>query len=163
MRDQILLFREILALLVFATFSTFWTGLVFPLSPEPFFYSHTQIGLFGLVGLVGAIAATGADKLADREYEQQVAGFSLALLLASWRLIAFLPRSIAALLIDIVLLDLSVQAVYLTNQSIIFDYHPNARSRLVGSYMIFYSIGSAIARSSQLWLRPKPDGLAYRC
>ena len=144
LRDQVLLVRGILALLVFAAFSTFWTALVLPLSTVPFSYSHTQIGLLGLVGLAGAIAATGAGKLADRGHAQWVTGFSLALLLASWGFIALLPRSIPALLIGVVLLDLAVQAVHVTNQSIIFDHHPNARSRLVGGYMVFYSIGSAI-------------------
>ncbi|AGT09376.1 MFS transporter [Paracoccus aminophilus] len=49
-----------------------------------------------------------------------------------------------ALLIGVVLLDLAVQAVHVTNQSIIFERHPQARSRLVGGYMAFYSLGSAI-------------------
>ena len=47
-----------------------------------------------------------------------------------------------------VLLDLAVQAVHVTNQSIIFARHPAARSRLVGGYMVFYSIGSAIGAIS---------------
>lgn len=142
--DRILLVRGILALLVFAAFSTFWTALVLPLSVAPFGYSHTQIGLFGLVGMAGAIAATGAGRLADRGLGQLTTGVSLALLLASWGLIALLPFSIPALLIGVVLLDLAVQAVHVTNQSIIFDLHPQARSRLVGGYMAFYSLGSAI-------------------
>lgn len=144
LRDRVLLVRGLLALLVFATFSTFWTALVLPLSAAPFSYSHTQIGLFGLVGLPGAIAATGAGRLADRGLGQRVTGLSLTLLLASWGLIALLPKSIPALLLGVILLDLAVQAVHVTNQSIIFDRHPEARSRLVGGYMVFYSIGSAI-------------------
>lgn len=142
--DQILLVRGILALLIFASFSTLWTALVLPLSSEPFHYSHTQIGLFGLAGLAGAIAATGAGRLADRGFGQRTTGVSLALLLASWGLIVLLPWSVALLLIGVVLLDLAVQAVHVTNQSIIFDRRPQARSRLVGGYMAFYSLGSAI-------------------
>ena len=68
MHDHFLLVRGFLALLIFATFSTFWTGLVLPLSAPPFSYSHTQIGLFGLVGMAGAIAARRAGELADRGY-----------------------------------------------------------------------------------------------
>lgn len=142
--DRILLVRGILALLIFAAFSTFWTALVLPLSAAPFDYSHTQIGLFGLVGMAGAIAATGAGRLADRGLGQWTTGVSLALLLASWGLIGILPVSIPALLIGVVLLDLAVQAVHVTNQSVIFERHPRARSRLVGGYMAFYSLGSAI-------------------
>jgi predicted MFS family arabinose efflux permease len=37
-----------------------------------------------------------------------------------------------------------VQAVHVTNQSLIFARRPDARSRLVGGYMVFYSAGSAL-------------------
>jgi len=144
LHDRVLLVRGLLALLIFATFSTFWTALVLPLSTPPFSYSHTQIGLFGLVGMAGAIAATGAGRLADRGLGQWTTGVSLTLLLMSWGLIALLPSSIPLLLAGVVLLDLAVQAVHVTNQSLLFARHPEARSRLVGGYMVFYSIGSAI-------------------
>ncbi|HEX7388676.1 MAG TPA: MFS transporter, partial [Acidiphilium sp.] len=65
-------------------------------------------------------------------------------LLISWRLIVMLPVSLPVFLVGVVFLDLAVQAVHVTNQSIIFDRHPEARNRLVGGYMVFYSIGSAI-------------------
>lgn len=144
LHDRILLMRGLLALLIFATLSAFWTALVLPLSTPPFSYSHSQIGLFGLVGMAGAIAATGAGRLADRGLGQWTTGLSLALLLASWGPIAMLPVSLPLLLIGVVLLDLAVQAVHVTNQSIIFARHPTASSRLVGGYMVFYSIGSGI-------------------
>ncbi|MFC0239429.1 MFS transporter [Rhodopseudomonas telluris] len=143
-RDPISVGRGLLALLIFASFSAFWTALVLPLSAEPFGYSHTRIGLFGLVGMAGAIAATAAGKLADRGLGQWTTGISLLLLLASWALLALLPVSIVALIVGIVVLDLSVQAVHVTNQSILLGRHPEARSRLIGGYMVFYSIGSAL-------------------
>ena len=144
LHEPILLVRGILALLIFAAFSTFWTALVLPLSAPPFSLSHGQIGLFGLVGVAGAAAAGSAGRLADRGLGQWTTGLSLMLLIASWGLIALLPVSIPALIAGVVLLDLAVQAVHVTNQSIIFALHPEARSRLVGGYMVFYSIGSAI-------------------
>lgn len=146
--DRVLLVRGLLALLIFATLNVFWTALVLPLSAPPFSYSHTQIGLFGLVGMAGAVAATGAGRLADRGLGQWTTGVSLALLLASWGLIVMLPTSLPLLLMGVVLLDLAIQAVHVTNQSIIFARHPAARSRLVGGYMVFYSIGSAIGAIS---------------
>jgi predicted MFS family arabinose efflux permease len=142
--EPILLLRGLLALLIFATFSTFWTALVLPLSGQPFSLSHAVIGLFGLVGVAGALAASGAGRLADRGLGQWTTGVALTLLLASWGLIALLPISVVALVIGVVLLDLAVQAVHVTNQSIIFARFPEARSRLVGGYMVFYSIGSGL-------------------
>jgi predicted MFS family arabinose efflux permease len=62
--------------------------------------------------------------------------------------IALLHYSLAALAIGVILLDLSVQAVHVTNQSLIFAARPEARGRLVGGYMVFYSIGSGIGAIS---------------
>ena len=41
------------------------------------------------------------------------------------------------------MLDLALQAVHVTNQSLIIAARPEAASRLVGGYMVFYSVGSA--------------------
>ncbi|MNG26044.1 Major Facilitator Superfamily protein [compost metagenome] len=37
-----------------------------------------------------------------------------------------------------------MQAVHVTNQSLIFAARPDAQSRLVGAYMCFYSVGSGV-------------------
>jgi predicted MFS family arabinose efflux permease len=68
---------------------------------------------------------------------------SLALMLVSWLPIALVRHSLVALVVGIVVLDLAVQAVHVTSQSMIYRIDPAARSRLVGAYMVFYSIGSA--------------------
>jgi predicted MFS family arabinose efflux permease len=140
--------RAVLALLIFASFSTLWTAMVLPLSAAPLFLSHAEIGLFGLAGMAGALAASGAGRLADRGLGQWTTGLSLLVLTASWLLIALLHVSLVALAIGVVLLDLSVQAVHVTNQSLIFAARPEARGRLVGGYMVFYSIGSGIGAIS---------------
>jgi predicted MFS family arabinose efflux permease len=64
-------------------------------------------------------------------------------LLISWLPISYTQHSLLALIVGIVLLDLAVQAVHVTNQSMILTLRPEARSRLSAGYMIFYSIGSA--------------------
>ncbi|MFE4710699.1 MULTISPECIES: MFS transporter [unclassified Paenibacillus] len=142
-QERILRVRAVLALLIFMAFSILWTSLVLPLSAPPFSLSHTAIGAFGLAGVAGALAAARAGVLADRGFGQRTTGLALILLLASWALISLLHYSLLALLGGIILLDLAVQAVHVTNQSLIFNVRPEARSRLTAAYMIFYSIGSA--------------------
>jgi predicted MFS family arabinose efflux permease len=66
------------------------------------------------------------------------------LLLGSWLIIGYLHQSLIALTVGILILDFAVQAVHVTNQSIIFAAHAEARSRVVATYMIFYSLGSGI-------------------
>jgi predicted MFS family arabinose efflux permease len=98
--------------------------------------------------LAGALAASGAGRLADRGLGQRTTGIALTLLTISWLPIGLLHSSLIALAIGIIVLDLSVQAVHVTNQSLIFAAYPEARSRLVGGYMVFYSIGSGIGAIS---------------
>nr|WP_223879933.1 MFS transporter [Paenibacillus spiritus] len=143
-KEPVLRVRALLALLIFTDFSILWTSLVFPLSAPPLSLSHTAVGAFGLAGIAGALAATRAGQLADRGTGQVTTGAALILLLASWYPISRIQHSIPVLIIGIVLLDLAVQAVHVTNQSMILSVRQEARSRLTGGYMMFYSFGSAL-------------------
>lgn len=142
-RDRVLQFRAALAFIIFAAFSTFWTPLVLALTAPPFQLSHSHIGLFGLVGIAGAIGARGAGRLVDRGQAHGVTGAALVLLCLSWGFITLLPRSLGWLAAGILLLDLAVQAVHVTNQTLIVGRHPDAAGRIIAGYMVFYSAGSA--------------------
>ncbi|KUZ77427.1 MFS transporter [Burkholderia ubonensis] len=143
-RDRVLQVRGMLALLMFAAFSIFWSALVLPLSAPPHAMSHTAIGAFGLVGALGAAAAARAGRLADRGLGQATTGAALVLLVASWLPLAFTTSSIPLLIVGIVLLDIGGQAVHVVNQSMILGARPDAHARLVGCYMLFYSVGSGL-------------------
>lgn len=142
-RERLLRLRALFGLLIFAAFSTLWSSVALPLSEAPYFLSHSAIGALGLIGVAGALAATVAGRLNDRGLSRRTTGIALALLAASWVLLAFTPSSLWALVVGVILLDLAVQAVHVTNQTLICVLHPDAGSRLIGGYMVFYSIGSA--------------------
>ncbi|WP_084517392.1 MFS transporter [Microtetraspora niveoalba] len=142
-REPVFRVRAVLALLVFAAFSTLWSSVALPLSAPPLSLSHTAIGAFGLVGAAGALAAAPAGRLHDRGLGGRTTGVALALLAASWLPLAFVPRSLWALVAGALVLDLAVQAVHVTSQSMIYALRPDAGGRLIGGYMVFYSIGSA--------------------
>lgn len=162
-QERTLRIRAVLAMLIFADFSILWTSLVLPLSAPPLALSHSVIGAFGLVGVAGALAAARAGKLADRGFAQRTTGIALALLLISWLFISYLEQSIFALIVGIVLLDLAVQAVHVTNQALILPLRPEARSRLTAGYMIFYSIGSASGSiaSTQIYAHFGWEGVSF--
>ncbi|MFF4533742.1 MFS transporter [Streptomyces sp. NPDC001407] len=143
-RERLLRLRALFALLVFAAFSTLWSSIALPLSEAPYFLSHTAIGALGLVGAAGALAAAVAGRLNDRGLSRRTTGIALALLAVSWLPLAFTRSSLWALLAGVILLDLAVQAVHVTNQTLIYALHPEAGSRLIGGYMVFYSAGSAL-------------------
>lgn len=142
--EPVLRVRGLLALLIFAAFSVLWTAMVLPLSAPPLSLSHTAIGLFGLAGMAGALAARRAGRWADQGLGQRVTGLALCVLTLSWVPIGFAQTSLIALVCGVILLDFAVQAVHVTSQSLIFAARPDAQSRLVGAYMCFYSVGSAV-------------------
>lgn len=142
-QERMLRVRGILAMLIFAAFSILWTSLVLPLSAPPLSLSHSEIGAFGLAGVAGALAAAKAGRLADRDLGQRTTGVALTLLLISWLPIRYADHSLWGLIVGVIVLDFAVQAVHVTNQSMILRKHPDSRSRLTASYMIFYSVGSA--------------------
>lgn len=146
--ERTLRIRGVLALLIFAAFSVLWTAMVLPLSAPPLSLSHTQIGLFGLAGLAGALAASTAGRWADRGLGRRTTGVALTLLTLSWLPTAFTQTSLMALVVGVIVLDFAVQAVHVTSQSLIFAARPDAQSRLVGAYMCFYSIGSALGAAA---------------
>ena len=143
-QEKVLQIRGVLALLMFASFNIFWSALVLPLSAPPFNFSHTAIGAFGLAGAVGALAAGRAGRWADRGYAQRTSAAALSILLLAWWPLSLMDRSFGILLIGIILLDLGGQALHVTNQSMIFRTRPEAHSRLVGLYMLFYAVGSGL-------------------
>ncbi|MGV2455073.1 MFS transporter [Acinetobacter seifertii] len=147
-QEKVLQVRGVLALLMFAAFNIFWSALVLPLSAPPYSFSHTVIGAFGLVGAVGALAAARAGYWADHGYGQRTSAIALLILLSAWVPLSLMDYSLWALIIGIVLLDLGGQALHVTNQSMIFRTHPEAHSRLVGLYMLFYAVGSGLGAIS---------------
>ncbi|MGA5565129.1 MFS transporter [Streptomyces platensis] len=142
-RERLLRLRALFGLLIFAAFSTLWSSVALPLSEAPYSLPHSAIGALGLIGVAGALAATVAGRLNDRGLSRLTTGLALALLAASWLPLAFTRSSLWALAVGVILLDLAVQAVHVTNQTLIYALHPDAGSRLIGGYMVFYSIGSA--------------------
>ena len=143
-QQRTLQLRGLLALLMFAAFNIFWSALVLPLSAAPFHFSRTAIGAFGLVGVIGALMAARAGQWADRGHAQRTSAVALVLLVLAWWPLSLLHESLWALMLGIVLLDLGGQALHVTNQSLILRSRPEASSRLIGLYMLFYAAGSGM-------------------
>ena len=139
--ERTLRVRGALALLVFGALSVVWSSLVLVLTAPPHSLSHATVGLFGLAAIAGAIAARRAGRLADGGQGEQTTGVALGLLVVAWLPLALVDQSLAAVAVGLVAVDLAVQAVHVTNQSLIYAARPEARSRLAGAYMVFYSVG----------------------
>ncbi|MEJ8302357.1 MFS transporter [Saccharibacillus sacchari] len=151
LQENLLRTRAAFAFFIFTAFGMLWTPLSLPLGEAPLSLSPSLIGAFGLAGAVGAIGAANAGKWADRGLGHRATGIALVLLFLSWLPISMLHHSLLLLIAGILLLDFAVQVVHVTNQSLLFAALPDARGRLTGAYMVFYSIGSAVGAVLSTW------------
>jgi predicted MFS family arabinose efflux permease len=142
--ESLLQRRALFGALAFAAFSVFWTTMAFVLAGAPYHYGDVTIGLFGLVGAAGALCANFAGRWADRELTK-----ATTLIFSACIAISFLPlwigrHSLTMLIIGIVVLDIGVQGMQVTNQSMIYRLSPHLRSRITSAYMACYFGGGAI-------------------
>ncbi|MRT13480.1 MFS transporter [Enterobacteriaceae bacterium RIT711] len=142
-KNPLLRTRALLGCLTFANFSILWTSMAFLLASPPFNFSDGMIGLFGLAGAAGALGARPAGGFADKGKAHLTTTIGLVLLLLSWIATAMGQYSVIALIIGILVLDLTVQGVHITNQTVIYRMMPDARNRLTAGYMTSYFIGGA--------------------
>jgi len=142
--DRVLRTRALTGCLSFANFSMLWTSMAFLLAAPPWNFNEGEIGLLGLAGAAGALAARQAGGLADKGKAKLTTSAGLIIMLLSWGVTALGSSSLLALIAGILLLDLAVQGVHITNQSVIYRNMPEARNRLTSGYMTSYFVGGAL-------------------
>jgi len=128
----------------FATFGMFWTTMVLHLSRPPFNFQSNHIGLFGLAAAAGALAAPLVGGSADKRNPRIAIGYGLSLLLLSFIMLYTWSGSIIGIIAGIVLLDLAMQGIHISNQSRVYALIPGARNRLNTVYMTVSFLGTSL-------------------
>jgi predicted MFS family arabinose efflux permease len=163
-REQPVL-REAAAInaLGFATFGMFWTTMVLHLSGAPFRFNSDLIGLFGLAAAAGALAAPLVGGSADKRNPRITIGYGLGLLLASFILLYVFADTVPGMVAGIVLLDLAMQCIHVSNQSRVYALIPAARNRLNTVYMTVSFIGTSLGSAVGLfaWDRGEWTGVCF--
>jgi predicted MFS family arabinose efflux permease len=144
--------RIVFGALGMAAFSAFWTTMAFVLSGSPFHYGAATIGLFGLVGAAGALCANLAGRWADRGLTRTTTLVFAVLIAASFIPLWFGGHQLAMMIVGVLVLDVGVQGIQVTNQSIIYRLAPEARSRINSAYMVWYFVGGALGSATASWL-----------
>ena len=151
MRSLVGLFRKfgtvreaaLLAFLMFFSFSALWTTLVFLLQTPPYHYGTAAAGWFGLLGAASAGAAPIVGRLSDRYGPEKSVLGAIAATLVGYLVLLVAGRTMAGLVVAIVLIDAATQSGHVANQSRIYGLDPNARSRLNTIYMVAFMSGGA--------------------
>ncbi|CAM4051210.1 MFS transporter [Flavobacterium antarcticum] len=136
----------------FAQFGVFWTTMVLLLSEAPFNFNSATIGLFGIVGASGALAAPLVGKIGDKGSSRIVIGYGILLMLLSFIVFYFSAESIVGIVIGIILIDIGLQAIHISNQTRVYSILPEARNRMNTVFMSFSFFGTALGSAFGLLL-----------
>ena len=144
----------------FASFSAFWTTLVFHLEDAPFHAGAAVAGSFGIIGAVGALAAALVGRVAKKINPFSIVLSAIAMLGMSWAMFYFGGYTYAGLIIGVVLLDLGLQSMHIMNQSSFFALNLGANNRLNTVYMFSYFIGGSAGTwlAAQAWKHAQWNG-----
>lgn len=151
-RAQPLLRRHaVLGALTFGCFSVFWTTLAYFLATPPYHYGSDVAGLFGAIGAVGALGAPWFGRLADVRGSRFVNLVAILLCLASFAVFELWGRSLAGLILGVLVLDLGVQANHISNQTTILGLDLELTNRINTIYMVSYFAGGAAGSLLGAW------------
>lgn len=145
----------------FAGFSGFWITLVFHLGQAPFYAGSAVAGSFGLIGAVGALAASAVGKIASRVSTYKIILYSIFMLMASWVIFYLGGYTYVGLILGVILIDLGLQSMHISNQSLFFALNIGATNRLNTVYMFCYFVGGSLGSylASQAWKHYEWDGV----
>jgi predicted MFS family arabinose efflux permease len=153
--EPVLRWRSLIAACGFGTFGCFWTTATFLLASPQYGFNQLEIGLFALVGAAGAITAMAGGRQLDARPHLRwpITGVALTLLVASYAPIGLAGAHLGAwglvlLIVGVLVMDACVQGINVTNQSVIYDLLPEARSRLTTVYVTTMFIGGAIGSAA---------------
>lgn len=138
--------------LSFAQFGAFWTTMVLLLSKAPFNFNSASIGMFGIIGASGALAAPLVGKLGDKGNPRVAIGYGLMLMLLSFVVFYFSATKVTGIITGIVLIDIGLQGVHISNQTRVYALLPDARNRMNTVYMSLSFLGTAAGSAFGLWL-----------
>lgn len=130
--------------LMFGVFCSFWTTLTFHLSGDLFYFHSDTIGLFGFVAIAGALMAPVVGKLADKGNANNSLLLAVSIVILSILLLKLFPASVVILTAAVLILDIGVQALQVTNVTMIYTLDESSHSRINTIYMTSYFIGGAL-------------------
>jgi predicted MFS family arabinose efflux permease len=133
--------------LLFGVFCSFWTTLTFHLSGAPFNFQSDTIGIYGFVAIAGALMAPVFGKLADRGNSQRSLTIAILMVIVSLVIAKIAANSALAIALAVLLLDVGVQAIQVTNVARIYTLDAQSNSRINTVYMTTYFIGGAVGTS----------------
>lgn len=121
-----------------------WSCLAFKMGEAPFYANSDVIGILGLCGIAGALTASFVGKYVKKVGIRNFNFIGCGLILLAWASLYFCGSTYAGIIAGVVLIDIGMQCIQLSNQTSIFDICPSASNRVNTIFMTTYFIGGSL-------------------
>lgn len=130
--------------LAFGSFLAMWSCLAFKMGQAPFFANSDVVGMLGLCGVAGAMSASMVGKYVRKVGVRCFNFWGCGLMLLSWLLLYFGGNFYTFIIAGIIIIDIGMQCIQLSNQSSIFELCPAASNRVNTIFMTTYFLGGSL-------------------
>lgn len=128
----------------FGSMMAIWSCLAFRLAQAPFFSGSEMVGTLGMCGIAGALAASGLGKLVNQWGIRKLSLYGACLQLVAWTTAYLFGDTYMGLIVAIILVDIGLQCLQLSNQSGCIQEMPEASNRANTIFMTTYFIGGSL-------------------
>lgn len=130
--------------LCFGSFLALWACLAFKLSGAPLYAGNNVIGLLGLCGVAGALTASIVGRYVRILGVKRLNYIGCMIIMFSWAIMYIFQDTYLGFITGIMLIDIGMQCIQLSNQTYVLTSVPNAANRVNTIFMTTYFVGGAL-------------------
>lgn len=127
----------------FGSFLAMWSCMAFKMEQAPFFAGNNIIGMLGLCGIAGALTASSVGRYINVLGVKRLTYIGCLLNISAWILLYVGQYSYAGIIAGILLIDIGMQCIQLSNQTTAFALCPQASNRINTIFMTTYFVGGS--------------------
>lgn len=137
----------------FGSFMGLWGCLAFRMKEAPFFVGSDVVGMLGICGIAGALTASNVGRYIPRFGVDRINALGIVLQMLAWGILAVFHSTYTGIIVSIIIIDIGMQCIQLSNQSATMKLCPEASSRMNTIYMVTYFIGGSLGTflAGTLW------------
>lgn len=128
----------------FGSFLALWSCLAFRMSQAPFHAGSDIVGILGLCGIAGAVSASFLGRYVEKAGARKFNIAGCILMLTAWALLYFGSNYYVSVIAGIIIIDIGMQCIQLSNQTLMFKLCPSASNRMNTLFMTTYFIGGSL-------------------
>lgn len=130
--------------LAFGSFLSLWACLAFKMGLPPFNAGSDIVGLLGLCGIAGALSASFVGRYVKVLGVKRFNYLGCALMLLAWLILFFVQNSYWGIVGGIILIDIGMQCIQISNQTSMFEVSQKAANRVNTIFMTTYFVGGSL-------------------